>query len=140
VVSPPGDEVRRAAEFRFALRRFSAASDRLVRASGLTPRRYLLLLALESAAARGHRVAIGDLVGLLLLAQSTVTGLIDRAEHAGLVARTQAAHDARVVNVDATAEGRRRFTAAFAALQGERSALALALAPLLDANGVRPQA
>ena len=46
--------------------------------------------------------AIADHLGL---DRSSVTGLVDRAERRGLVARTTSAHDARVTIVSATATG-----------------------------------
>ena len=79
------DEYRRAAEFRLALNRFLGTSDNAVRAVGLTPQRYLMLLAIKGS--RGGGLTISDLADLLGSAQSTVTELVDRREAAGLVRR-----------------------------------------------------
>lgn len=133
---PNPDDVLRAASIRFALRRFLGASDLLVRGARLTPRRYLLLLALESAAVRGQRVAAGDLAAELVLAESTMTGLLDRAERAGLVRRSKTHDDGRVVHITATPEGRRRFARAFAALADERRELARVVVPLHEADAM----
>lgn len=114
------EELLRAADFRLALRRFLAASDRIARSAGLTPRRYLLLLALESLEARQGSATVGDLGATLGLAQGTVTGLLDRAELAGLVVRSPSDADGRVVHVRATGEGKRLFARVFARHAGER--------------------
>ncbi len=128
--TPSAADLTSAAEFRFALRRFLARSDRIVRSAGLTPRRYLLLLALESIEAQGRSVTPGELAGTLGLAQSTVTGLLDRAEQAGLVKRSASVEDGRVVRVQATRAGKRSFATAFAEHEGERQHLARVLRKL----------
>ena len=83
----PQEEVLQAAEFRRLLRRFLAHGDAGVRRAGLTPQRYLLLLAVKGAPDRTETRSIGQLSDDLQLAQSSVTELVDRAEAAGLVAR-----------------------------------------------------
>jgi DNA-binding MarR family transcriptional regulator len=128
---PDRAEVVRAAEFRLRLRRFLASSDRVVRRVGLTPRRYLLLLTLEAMAAEGRTdIAVGDLAERLGLPDSTMTGLLERAQDAGLLERRTAPHDARVVHVRATRRGRRLFAVAFAAHRNERDLLARDIAVL----------
>lgn len=128
--TPNAADLASAAEFRFALRRFLAESDGIVRSSGLTPRRYLLLLALESIEARKRSATAGELAETLGLAQSTVTGLLDRSEQAGLVRRSASGQDARVVRVQATRAGKRSFARAFAGHEGERTKLARLLRSL----------
>jgi DNA-binding MarR family transcriptional regulator len=115
------DRVSRVAEFRIALQRFERTSDRVVRRSGLTPRQYVLLLALEGH--HGGSASIGALARELLLAQSTVTELADRAQAEGLVERVVARHDGRVVLVRTTPEGRQRLERALDALERERERL-----------------
>jgi len=110
---------------RTALQRFERASDRIVRRSGLTPRQYLLLLTLEGRHAGS--ASIGTLSQELLLAQSTVTELADRAQADGLVERVVARHDARVVLVGTTREGARRLGRALEALDRERDRLGTAI-------------
>jgi DNA-binding MarR family transcriptional regulator len=129
---PPGppnitadERVRRVAEFRIALQRFERTSDRVVRRSGMTPRQHVLLLAIEGLHAGS--ASIGALARELLLAQSTVTELADRAQADGLVERVVARDDARVVFVRTTPEGRRRLERALDALEGERERLASAI-------------
>ena len=134
---PPNipDAVGRIAAFRIALQRFERTSDRVVRRSGLTPRQHLLLLALEGRHAGS--ASIGTLSQELLLAQSTVTELADRAQAEGLVERVVSRDDARVVLVRATSEGRRRLGRALEALDRERDRLGTAIDEL---NAALPRA
>jgi DNA-binding MarR family transcriptional regulator len=66
----------------------------------------------------------------LHLAQSTVTELVNRAAVAGLVLRRASENDARVVYVELTEEGDRRFAEAYASLADERRALRDVIAEL----------
>jgi DNA-binding MarR family transcriptional regulator len=116
-------DVQRVAAFRVALRGFVHESERAARKAGLTPQRYLLLLLIKGAEDGTERATISELGRRLLLAQSTVTELVDRAAQAGLVRRRTSQNDARVVYVELTEEGDRRFAEAFAALADERRAL-----------------
>ena len=115
--------VRRAAAFRVALREFARETEQATRESGLTPQRYLLLLLVKGAADGSERATISDLGQRLHLAQSTVTELVNRAAQAGLVRRGTSPDDGRVVYVQLTDEGDRRFAEAFRALAHERRAL-----------------
>jgi DNA-binding MarR family transcriptional regulator len=117
------DEILRAAEFRRVLRRFHAHGDAAVRGVGLTPQRYLLLLAIQGAPDAGRTRSIGQLAEDLQLAQSSVTELVDRAEAAGLVARVSANGDGRTVLVQLTGVGAGRLDAAVAAVRSEREQL-----------------
>jgi DNA-binding MarR family transcriptional regulator len=127
---PSQRELRRAADFRLALRRFHAATERIVRGRGITPRQYLLLLVLESSPEKS--LTIGELSQTFALAPSTMTELLDRAEEAGVLERVEAEHDRRVFYVRATSEGRRRLAACFGELATERRALARVALPLLE--------
>ena len=115
--------VRRAAAFRVALREFARETEQAARKSGLTPQRYLLLLLVKGAEDGSERATISDLGQRLHLAQSTVTELVNRAAQAGLVRRGTSADDGRVVYVELTEEGDRRFADAFRALAHEPRAL-----------------
>jgi DNA-binding MarR family transcriptional regulator len=117
------EEVQRVAAFRVALRGFLRESERRARKSGLTPQRYLLLLLIKGAEDGNEHATISELSKRLQLAQSTVTELVNRAAQAGLVRRRTSAEDGRVVYVELTEEGDRRFAEAFRALGGERGAL-----------------
>jgi DNA-binding MarR family transcriptional regulator len=132
VETPSSQDIVRVAEFRSALRRFERQSDRVVRASGLTPRWYLLLLLIKGSPDGQERSTITELAERLYLAQSTVTELVARAEEANLVARADSADDARVAHLRLTAEGERRLASAFRSLAAERRALREAVGRLTD--------
>jgi DNA-binding MarR family transcriptional regulator len=110
-----------AARLRTALRHFLRESETVARAEGLTPRQYLLLL--QIAGAEDGTTTVSKLTGRLVLTQSTVTELVQRAEHAGLVTRNTAPHDARVAHLRLTPEGERRLAAVHGQLKGERARL-----------------
>ena len=125
-------EVARAAEFRSALRRFERQSDRIARASGLTPRWYLVLLLIKGSPDGTERSTVTDLAERMHLAQSTVTELVARAEEAGLVQREPSSDDGRVAHLALTDEGEARLTRAFRSLAAERRALREAIGRLAD--------
>jgi DNA-binding MarR family transcriptional regulator len=130
------DDVRRIAAFRAALRRFERTTELAAQAAGLTPRQYLLLLTIEGSPDGGGRATIGELAERLRLAQSTITGLVDRAQASGLVDRHPGENDGRVVCVVCTPAGRGKLEEAIASLDADREALAeaaAALAPHLEA-------
>jgi DNA-binding MarR family transcriptional regulator len=117
------EEVLQAAEFRRLLRRFLAHGDAGVRRAGLTPQRYLLLLAVKGAPDGTETRSIGQLSDDLQLAQSSVTELVDRAEAAGLVTRATGSSDARTVLVRLRPAGEERLMAALALVRAEREQL-----------------
>jgi DNA-binding MarR family transcriptional regulator len=117
------DEVLQAAEIRRLLRRFLAHGDAAVRRVGLTPQRYLLLLAVKGAPDRSETRSIGQLCDDLQRAQSSVTELVSRAEAAGLVVRSGTDGDARVVRVRLTSRGEDRLQTGLTAIRGERQQL-----------------
>src|SRR5437870_13665450 len=124
----------RGAEFRSALRGFLRRSERVARASGLTPQRYLLLLMIKGAPDRSERSTVTELAERLQLAQSTVTELVSRAEEVGLVGREASASDGRVAHLRLTAEGEKRLERAFTDLAAERRELREAFANPDDAT------
>jgi DNA-binding MarR family transcriptional regulator len=80
---------------------------------------------------RDREPTMGDLRAHLALEKSSVSGLVDRAERRGLVARTTGRPDGRAVHVRLTADGA-QLAAAFA---GEAyAALGSLLAPLPDGD------
>jgi len=119
----PLDEVLRAAEFRRRLRRFLAHGDAHVRQAGLTPQRYLLLLAIKGAPDGAEARTIGQLADDLQLAQSSVTELVDRAVAVGLVVRTPGGDDARTVIVRLSEMGEERLLRALLAVRADREQL-----------------
>jgi len=127
---PTTDEYARVAEFRAALRSFLRRSERVARASGLTPQRHLLLLMIKGAADRSEQSTVTELSERLQLAQSTVTELVRRAEEVGLIEREQSSDDGRVAFLRLTPEGERRLERSFTTLDGERRQLRDAIAHL----------
>jgi DNA-binding MarR family transcriptional regulator len=120
----------RGAEFRAALRRFLRRSERVARASGLTPQRYLLLLMIKGAPDGSEQSTVTELAERLQLAQSTVTELVSRAEEVGLVEREQSPADGRVAHLRLTEEGERRLARSFATMAAEREQLRAVFAHL----------
>jgi DNA-binding MarR family transcriptional regulator len=117
------EDVAGVAEFRAALRRFLRKSERIARASGLTPQRHLLLLMIKGAPDGSQRSTVTELSERLQLAQSTVTELVRRAEEVGLLEREASREDGRVAHLRLTSEGERRLTRAFVGLADERQEL-----------------
>jgi DNA-binding MarR family transcriptional regulator len=113
-------EYMRVAEFRSALRSFLRRTEKVARASGLTPQRYLLLLMIKGAPDGSEQSTVTELADRLQLAQSTVTELVTRAAEAGLVTREPSGLDGRVAHVRLTDEGERRLARAFTGLEAER--------------------
>jgi DNA-binding MarR family transcriptional regulator len=105
------------------VRAFERGTERAARAVGLTPQWYLLLLLVKGSESGDERATVGELARRLHLAQSTVTELVNRVEHAGFVRRTPSTTDARVAHIALTREGEDRFAACFRALADERRAL-----------------
>ena len=109
------------ARFREELRHFLRRSETAARAVGITPRQHLLLL--QIAGSDGSTATVSELVQKLALTQSAVTELVQRAEQAGLVARTPSAEDGRVVNLSMTERGAAKLDAISDALDAERAHL-----------------
>src|SRR5579884_152160 len=123
-------DYRAAAEFRAVLRQFLKRSEDCARKYGLTPRQYLLLLQIGGSG--DGTATVSELVDRLALAQSAVTELVQRAEQAGLVARTPSTTDGRVVHLSLTAQGRTKLATVHAALGAERHELRRAIDGLPD--------
>ena len=120
----------RGAEFRSALRRFLRRSERMARASGLTPQRYLLLLMIKGAPDGSEKSTVTELAERLQLAQSTVTELVRRAEENGLIERERSSADGRVAYLRLSADGERRLARSFTTNETERRTLAEAFSHL----------
>ena len=86
------------ADFRYALRRFLAFSERRAAGCGLTPQQHQALLAIRGAP-RGPvtagPVTVGYIAERLALKPHSATGLIDRLEALGLGARRPSPDDGR---------------------------------------------
>jgi DNA-binding MarR family transcriptional regulator len=127
---PDTQDVVHAAAFRAALRTFLHDSERIARANGLTPQRYLLLLMIKGAADGSEQSTITELTERMKLAQSTVTELVSRAEETGLIEREQSDVDARIAHLRLTSEGERRLARVFTHLDVEREQLRKAFGEL----------
>jgi DNA-binding MarR family transcriptional regulator len=107
---PTDEEYRRLLKLRTGLRRFLRWSERLAQAAGLTPAQHQLLLAI-----RGHPDArgptVGDVAAHLLLRHHSAVELVDRAETAGLVVRSQDPDNLSAVRLRLTEKGSRQLDA-----------------------------
>ena len=121
-------EILAVAAFRFALRRFEQKTDSLVRACGLTPQRYLLLLAVRSAQASDGFATGTQIATDLAMPQTTVADLIARAVKVGLLVKSNDSADGRIVQITTTPAGDERLSHAIRSLANERANLELALA------------
>lgn len=126
----PLDDVIAVAEFRAQLRHFLSQADEVSARHGLTPQRYLLLLMIKGAPDGTECSTVTELARRLQLAPHTVTGLVARAEKAGLVRREVSAADRRKAHVRLTAKGEHKLAASFRELEAEREALRRLLAVL----------
>jgi DNA-binding MarR family transcriptional regulator len=102
---PMGNELLRA--LRRILRRVTLHSRQLSRDTGLTLPQVLCLRALGDAP--GGRTTQVDLSRAVQLSSPTVTGIVDRLEHAGLVQRERSITDRRKIYVSLSARGRERL-------------------------------
>ena len=89
------------------MREFESRTREVARRWGLTPQRYLLLLLVKGAPDGSERATMGELKDRMKLSPNTISDLVARAENVGLVTRTAAKHDLRVVHVTLTPEGER---------------------------------
>jgi DNA-binding MarR family transcriptional regulator len=90
------------ANFRYALRRFLAASERLSADSGITTQQYQAMLAIGAAAAPQ---AMKDLAEELMLRPHAAVQMVDRLQKLGLAERRASPSDGRVVLVALTETG-----------------------------------
>ena len=116
-----GNRYRAAARFRAELRTFLRQSEDCARTHGITPQQHLLLL--QIAGAEGGSTTVSELVSTLALTQSTVTELVQRAEQAGLVARSGSQDDARVMHLSLTDAGAKVLAKVHGKLGPERAQL-----------------
>jgi DNA-binding MarR family transcriptional regulator len=91
------------AGFRFALRRFLAASEAISKAGGVTPQQYQAMLAIR--AWPDGRMSIKDLAEQLLLTHHAAVQLVDRLAKAGLAQRAPSPTDRRSVSLSLTEAG-----------------------------------
>lgn len=101
--------LRHLATFRYTLRKFLHFSEEAARHAGLTPQQHQLMLGIAGFSPNAS-ATISELAEFLQERHHSVVGLIERAEHAGLVRRAQDPQDRRVVRVSLTPRGRRILT------------------------------
>jgi DNA-binding MarR family transcriptional regulator len=93
-------------DFRYHIRRFERFSEDAVRASGITPLQYLLLLHVKGYPRRSF-ATVGELAERLQAKPHGVVALVTRCEEHGFVERRQSATDRRVVEIHLLKEGER---------------------------------
>ncbi len=91
------------AQFRFALRRFLAASEVISREAGVTQQQYQALLAIKAWPARA--MTMTDLAEQLLFTHHAAVQLVNRLAAAGLAERSPSATDRRSVVLTLTPRG-----------------------------------
>jgi DNA-binding MarR family transcriptional regulator len=126
------DRIIRIAQFRADLRAFLRHNELVCRNAGLTPQRYLLLLAIKGAPDGSQRLSFTELADRLQLTRNTVTELCARAENAGLLHREPSQEDQRVVYLRLTPEGERRLLGVIRESDGYRRELRDAFDDLAD--------
>jgi DNA-binding MarR family transcriptional regulator len=100
---PTDEDYRSLAEWRYALRRFLAASEEITRSAGVSPTQYQLLLFIRGAP--GDALTIAELAERLQIRHQSAVGLVDRCETAGLVRRRRDEANRRRVFVAMTPRG-----------------------------------
>ena len=94
------------AEFRFQIRKFLRFSEQAVRAAGVEPGQYQLMLAIKGIP-EGVRPRIRELAGQMHIQHHSAVELINRLERGGYVRRERAQDDRREVLLALTAKGER---------------------------------
>lgn len=93
------------AEFRYALRRFMAASETINRDGGTTPQQYQAMLAIKTWPY--ETMSMKDLAEQLLLTHHAAVQLVDRLSKSGLASRRASQEDRRSVQLTLTDKGER---------------------------------
>jgi DNA-binding MarR family transcriptional regulator len=91
------------ATFRYALRRFLAASEAISRAAGVTQQQYQALLAIKTWPEK--TMTMKDLAEQLLLTHHAAVQLVNRLAKAGMAERAASHADGRSVLLKLTPEG-----------------------------------
>ncbi len=121
-------EYEQLAMFRHSLRQLAYQTELEVRALGMTPQQYQVLLAIKGMPGR-EWASISEIAERLQIRHNAVIGLVNRAEARGLVRRGQDSdqHDRRVVQVHLTHSGEQVLALLAAALRQERLQVRAAL-------------
>jgi DNA-binding MarR family transcriptional regulator len=122
-------------EFRYQMRRFERFSERVVRAHGVTPLQYLMMLHIKGYPGRDYAY-VGELAERLQAQPHGVVALITRCEARGFVERRPSERDGREVEVHLRKKGERllvRLAALHRAeLKSIRGVFPVPLGPLGD--------
>jgi DNA-binding MarR family transcriptional regulator len=97
-------EMQALAEVRYNIRRFLRASEEILRAEGLKPQQYQLMLAIKGMP-EGMPTTISQVAERLQLQHHSTVELTDRLATRGLVKRKRAAEDRRQVLLELTPKG-----------------------------------
>jgi DNA-binding MarR family transcriptional regulator len=97
-------DVQALAEFRYNIRRFLRVSEEILRANGLKPQQYLLLLSVKGLP-EDVPATISHIAERMQLQHHSTVELTDRLSARGLVRRKRAAEDRRQVLLELTAKG-----------------------------------
>ncbi len=100
----PQEALRRLAWFRYRVRRFQRFSEKVARSLSITPQQHQLMLGVAGFTGRGW-ATISELAEFLQGRHNAVVGLVQRAEHRGLVRKAQGERDRRFVKVHLTHKG-----------------------------------
>jgi DNA-binding MarR family transcriptional regulator len=126
------EQVIHIAAFRSKLRAFLRRSEQTARRWHLTPQRFQLLLTVKGAPDRSGRLSMTEIADRLSLSVNTITELCARAEQAGLLCRSEAEADRRLVYLEVTAEGERRLYGALREMNLDRGEVAEAFEELTE--------
>lgn len=123
-------DYRKLADFRYELRRFLDFSANAAACEGLTPQQHQALLAIRGNAEPPS--SVGYLARRLRIRPNTAAELTQRLEQAGLITRTENEADRRAMDLELTADGKRRLEALTLAHRRELSQLRPVVAELLE--------
>jgi|SRR4051812_14416663 DNA-binding MarR family transcriptional regulator len=131
------------AEFRYNIRRFLRASEEILRAEGLKPQQYQLLLAIRGLP-EGMQCTISQIAERLQLQHHSTVELTDRLSQRGFVKRKRAGDDRRQVLLELTPKGEKLLKEMAALhrdeLRNTGPALVSALKKVLSGAQVRDKA
>jgi len=96
-------------EFRFQIRRFERFSENAVKAFGITPLQYLLMLHIKGYPGREF-ASVGELAERLQASSHGMVALVTRCEALGLVQRRQNENDRRQSDVHLLKKGEALLT------------------------------
>lgn len=96
-------DVQALAEFRYHIRRFLRASEQLLKAAGLKPQQYQVMLYLKAAA--GQATTIGYIAERLQIQHHSTVELADRLAEKGIIRRKRGGDDRRQVILELTSKG-----------------------------------